>query len=161
MLEGKNEPIMNFDGFDAYFDAEAMTSINLGDIVGEAANVSRDLAKIGYWRGLCSAEIEECTIRASIREAHIKHEIRNSVVNGMCTVNGSAIKYSEKAIENAHKNDAEWMSLVDRMLKAKGDWSNLDAIYWGVHSKDKKLDKFLPKLNMDENGNVVEYRNNY
>lgn len=158
MLEGKRKPALNFNGFDDYFDAKEMTSIDLGNIIGEASNVSVDLAKVGYWKSIYENEIEELTLKASIREEAVKHEIRKSLVNGMCIVNGISTKYSEKAVEKAYRLDDEWKLTQSSLIKAKKALGELDAIYWGIHSKDRKLDKFLPKMAIDESGNAIEYR---
>jgi hypothetical protein len=145
------------NGFEDTVDIDKLTSIEYGNLYGEAVTVSALLNKVGLLRAEAEKKVAECKLEKEVYEAQTKKEWRREANrNGgkftLALEDGEVeeIKLSEKALDEALLLDEDYQNLCIAYIDAQKNFSVLDALQWAVQDKSKKLNNLLKPVTPTE-----------
>lgn len=147
------------NGFEDTVDIDKLTSIEYGNLYGEAVTVSALLNKVGLLRAEAEKKVAECKLEKEVYEAQTKKEWRREANRngGKFTIEDEEIKLSEKALDEALLLDEDYQQLCIAYIDAQKNFSVLDALQWAVQDKSKKLNNLLKSVTPTEFlGELVE-----
>lgn len=133
------------NGFEERLDIDRLTSIDYGNLYGEAVTVSALLNKVGMLRAEAEKTMNETKLQKEVYEADIRRDWRREANRnqGRFTVDGEEIKLSEKALDEAVLLDEEYQKISFEYIEAQKNFNLLDALLWAVQDKSKKLNNLL------------------
>ncbi len=153
-LKSKTIRLM-FEDFENEIDVDSLTTIHYENLYGEAITISALLNKVGLMKAELEELYEDGKITLSIFEAKLRNNLRREAANNAGKVQPDKakdvwIKLTEKAIDDLVILDGGWQVKKKNVSKRKKDLGFMDALYWAVQSKDKKLNNMLPQLTPQE-----------
>ena len=141
-----NTPIqLETNGFEERLDIDRLTSIDYGNLYGEAVTVSALLNKVGMLRAEAEKVMSEKKLEKEVCEADLKRGWRReaNVNGGKFTFEGDEIKISEKALDETLMLNEDYQNLCLEFIEAQKNFGMLDALQWAVQDKSKKLNNLL------------------
>lgn len=157
MIDGKPVTLTMSD-FDEEIDADSLVRVNYENLAGDAITVSALLNKVGNVVAQAEESFSLKKLEFEIYEANLKKGWRREAIENAGKFipvknkegNGDSIKLTEKSIEEAVYLDATWQIKKKNSIKAQSNLSKIQALYWGVQSKDKKLNNLMSGLSEKE-----------
>lgn len=125
-----------WEEFDGDIDVDDMTKIHYENLFGDAVTVSTLLNRIGLLRNSAEHIQDVKKQEMEIYEAELDERLRKNAAS-------AGEKITEKQIEKKITKDKGYVTKKKNYLSAKRDFQNLETIYWGVQSKDKKLEVLM------------------
>lgn len=153
LVHFNNVPVtLTTNGFDGIVDVDRLTSIDYSNLYGEAVTVSALLNKIGLLRAEAEKTMSEKKLERDVYEAEKKRIWRReaNTNGGKFTVDGSEIKISEKALDEALLLDEGYQDLSIEFIDAQRNFSMLDSLQWSIQDKSKKLNNMLKPVTPQE-----------
>ena len=147
------------NGFSGRIDIDQLTSIDYGNLYGEAVTVSALLNKVGLLRAEAEQALAEKKLERDVCEADTKRKWRQqaNANQGKFCFEGEWIKLSEKALDEALLLDDAYQGLCCEYIEAQKNFNVLDALQWAVQDKSKKLNNLLKPVTPTELlGELVE-----
>lgn len=147
------------NGFSGRIDIDQLTSIDYGNLYGEAVTVSALLNKVGMLRAEAEHTVAEKKLERDVCEADTKRTWRQqaNMNQGKFCFEGEWIKLSEKALDEALLLDEDYQRLCVELIDAQKNFNVLDALQWAVQDKSKKLNNLLKPVTPQELlGELVE-----
>lgn len=140
------------NGFEDTLDIDRLTSINYGNLYGEAVTISALLNKIGMLRADAERDMAEKKLVRDVLEASLKKSWRReaNVNGGRFRIDGEDIKLSEKALDEALLLNMEYQERSLDYIEAQKNFSVLDSLLWAVQDKSKKLNNLLKPVTPQE-----------
>lgn len=148
-----NTPIkLVTNGFDETINIDRLTSIDYGNLYGEAVTVSALLNKVGMLRADAEKAMSEKKLEKEVYEANLRRTWRREANRnqGRFTIEDEEIKLSEKALDEAVLLDEDYQTLACEYIEAEKDFNFLDALLWAVQDKSKKLNNLLKPVTPSE-----------
>ena len=154
IINGVNFTLEHND-FENHFNIDDLTLVDGSNLYGEAATISSVMVRVGLQKDELSKmdaslkykvrQLENDITTSKRVEAH-----KNSNKYSM-TVGGEVIyvKATEKALDTCFMSDPEWKKGMSELIELEGDLAKFETLYWGVKSKDKKLNNFMSGVNPD------------
>lgn len=142
-------------------DADQLTKIEHSNLYGEAVTVSALLNKVGVLKSQAQDELSHKKLEFDIYEAERRKELRrNATDNGgkfQTEKDGEWVKLTEKSLDEAIVLDKGWQIKKKNVFTAEKNLGFVDALYWGVQSKDKKLGVMIKGVTPEElEGELIE-----
>jgi len=152
--------IVAYEDMEDYIDAEALTSIDHGNLVGEASQLPTETTRVGIYVAEAEKRVADAKLELAVWESGFKRGLRKEASKnaGLCKVDGVEFKLTEKALESAHHSSDKWIELKNNLAKASQGVTVIEAIKWGLNAKGSMLKNFLQATPMDEHGNVEHTR---
>jgi len=139
---------IKFGNFEDEIDADELCRIDYGNLYGEAVTVSALINRIGILRAEAEFILNQKKLEYEVREAQLrKDERRKANLNGT--------KLTEKALDDIVLLDEGLMVMRNNISKAEKDFKIMEALYYAILSKDKKLNNILKPLTPEELGNEI------
>lgn len=140
------------NGFEERLDIDRLTSIDYGNLYGEAVTVSALLNKVGMLRAEAEKDMNEKKLEKEVLEASLKRSWRReaNMNGGKFTIEGDEIKISEKALDEALMLDEEYQQVSLDYIDAQRNFGMLDSLQWAIQDKSKKLNNLLKPVTPSE-----------
>ena len=132
------------DWDDEVVDMDEISKIDYSNLFGELVTVSALLNKVGILRADAEHNVNDFKLQLSIFESQTrKGIIREALAAGMK-------KPSESSIDDDVNTNAKVIAMRKRFNEIQRDYNYIDALYWAVQSKDKKLSVLLKGVTPEE-----------
>ena len=125
-----------WEDFDGDIDVDDMTKIHYDNLFGDAVTVSTVLNRIGLLRNEAENIMNILDRETKILESNIDEKLRKEALR-------KGEKLTEKQIDRKIITDNKYSLKKKEYLTAKKNFKNLETIYWGIQSKDKKLELLI------------------
>lgn len=151
---GNQVVTIKFGKFEDEIDADDLCRIDYGNLYGEAVTVSALMNRIGILRAEAEYIFNQKKLECEVREAQLRKDERRKA-------NSDGTKMTEKALEDIVLLDEGLIVMRNNIAKAGKDFKIMEALYYAILSKDKKLNNILKPLTPQELGNeIIEGRVN-
>lgn len=149
--EKRNVVLLSSDDV-SEIDMDVVTSIDYGNIYGEAVTCAALMNKVGGLRADAQAILSSAKLECNIYEASLKRKLRKEALlqGGKIKLGDDSIKLTENGLTEAIISDKGYQVLQKRIIAAEKDLGYVDSLYWALQSKDKKLNNILPKVTPKE-----------
>jgi hypothetical protein len=154
---GDKPIVLIYNEFENEIDVSQITRIDYSNLFGEAVTISSLLNSIAQLRSQAEEVYERKKFERQIMEADLEKRWRkeSNKNEGKFTITESdgsiiTIKLTEKALESSIIADKGYQTCKNNEISAKRDFAYLEALYWAVQDKSKKLDNMLPKVTPKE-----------
>lgn len=149
--------------FDRSIDVDSLTTIDTSNLFGEHVTVSAALNRVGLLKAQAEELMSDAKLNLSVYEAQWKNNKRlEANQNGgkykirVGTVDVE-VKLTETGLKGAWEGEKEWIELKKKYIKSMTVFNQMDALYWSIQSKDKKLSGLVSGTTPEEYiGGVVE-----
>lgn len=141
-----NDKIINihFDEIDTDLDADDLTRIHYENLYGEMVTVSVLLNRMGLLKAEAQNALSEADLDYRIYKAQIAEMYRK---NGVGQTAGGKVKYPTKdEVDNLTIQDVGVQNRKKIAIRKQKEFDYMDALYWAVQSKDRKLNKLIEKI---------------
>lgn len=149
---GEHPVLLVQKDFDEEVDLDKITSIDYSNLYGEQVTVPALLNKVGSLRALAEKALSETKLEYEIAEASYKKELREEARNnnGVFTIEGTAIKLTEKALDEATFYNKELTKKKRNIIECKKDFEILESLFWAVQAKSSKLNNIIRPVAPEE-----------
>lgn len=154
---GTKPVVLIYNEFEEDINVSEITRIDYSNLFGEAVTISSLLNSIAQLRSQAEEEYERKKLNRHILEADLdkrwrREANRNEGKFSITEEDGSitTLKLTEKALESCIITDKGYQTAKNNEISAKRDFAYLEALYWAVQDKSKKLDNMLPKVTPHE-----------
>ena len=148
-----DKPItIKMNDFEDDIDADELTRINYENVYGDAVTVSALLNKVGVLRAYAEGVYDTKSLEVEFEMSRMKKNFRREAIenDGHIRVDGVRIKLTEKSLEDALILDPALQIMRKNVVKAKENLGKIESLYWGVQSKDKKLNNLVSGVTEEE-----------
>lgn len=139
---------IKFGKFEDEIDADDLCKIDYSNLYGEAVTVSALMNRLGILKAEAEFIFKQKTLDFEVREAQFRKDERRKA-------NSDGIKLTEKALEDIVLLDEGLIVMRNNIAKAEKDLRIMEALYFAILSKDKKLNNILKPLTPQELGNEI------
>lgn len=148
-IEGK-VIVLKYQDFDSDgIDLDQVTQIDYSNLYGEIVTISSLLNRVGILRAQVENIFNDFKLEVSIFESQKRKEfIRQSLIRG-------EKKPSESTLEDEINIDREVIAMRKRLNELQRDFNYIDAVYWAIQSKDKKLSVLMKGVTPEEFANGI------
>lgn len=130
--------------FDSDIDIDEITQIQYQNLYGEIVTVSALLNKVGLLKADVDNEYEEYKLDCQVFES----ETRRRYISGVIT-NGEK-KPTEQQSDDYLNTHSEVTLKRKRLLTIKKSCDYINALYWAIQSKDRKLSVLMKGVTPEE-----------
>jgi len=136
---------LHFQEFETNIDMDSLTQIDYNNIYAELITISSLLNRVGIWKAQAEHAHADAKLDTSIYEAKQSEFFRNSLKR----VDKEKIKWPTKdEVANAVTLDKESQIRRKRVIRLAKEAAYIDAIYWAVKDKAKKIDKISERMQL-------------
>ena len=150
---GEKPLVLLFNDFKDDVNIEELTKIEYSNLYGEAITISALLSKVGVMRAEAEKHMNIMKLKHEIYEANVRKRYRSfAAENGgkVAIGEGKLIKLTENGLDDLVKTDEYWKSSKEEYINAKTQYEYMDALFWAVNSKDKKLNNVIKAVTPEE-----------
>tara|TARA_R100000734_G_C3314476_1_gene106081 strand:- start:271 stop:801 length:531 start_codon:yes stop_codon:yes gene_type:complete len=133
--------------FDSDVDVDELVKIHYDNMLGELLTVSSLMNKVGWLKADAHDSVREAKLQLEIHTANIKEKYRKEAVK---IVNEKSKAPTKDEVDNSVYNDKRYLELRHSVLRLEKEYEYIDAFYWGVKSKDQKLNRIADQLKPEE-----------
>jgi hypothetical protein len=146
-----------FGEFDKEVDVDKLTSIDYSNIYAEAITSAALLNKVGLLKAQAQEECEHKKLELAIYDAERRKEKRREAVDnsGKFKVGEEWVKLTVDSLNEAMVLDEGYQIKKKNVITAEKNFNFVDAIYWAVQSKDKKLNVMIQGVTPEELANEI------
>lgn len=143
--------------FDSEINVDEITSIDYSNLFGEAVTISTLLNRIGILKARAEAIYAEKKLEFDIYEATQRKRLRREAAmnSNYFKVDDQQIKLTENSLEEAIIIDEGWQVNKKNVIKANETLEKINALYWALGSKDKKLSTIMKPVTPEEFFNEI------
>ena len=150
---GEKPLVLLFNSFEDELNIEELTKIEYSNIYGEAVTISALLSKVGIMKAEAEQHLNRTKLNLDIYEANIRKSYRSFAAQngGKVALNdGELIKLTENGLDDLVKTDVVWQKTKNGYIDAVKQYEYMEAIFWAVNSKDKKLNNIVKAVTPEE-----------
>lgn len=148
---GNKVIVLKYADFDTDIDLDAVTSIDYSNLYGEIVTISALLNRVG----ILKADIENAYTDFKLEVSIFESQQRKKIVRDALALGSK--KPSEASIEDDLNTDPKVIAMRKRLNELQRDVNYIDAVYWAIQSKDKKLSVLMKGVTPEEfASNIVE-----
>lgn len=149
---------LHFEFLDLDIDINEITQIDYSNLYGELVSVSTLLNKVGIIRAEAESHMDTAKMEKTIKYAQLDSNYRKSLRYKHINSRKEEVWKSpnDSAVEAAVNSDKEYINHCKRFIRMKKEYGFIDALFWGVKSKEKKLDKIGESMSLTPE----EFQNN-
>lgn len=142
---GTTPIILEHDNLDSSINVDDLTTIDTSNIFGEAVTISAAVNRIGLLKAEVSGALASAKLERKIYESNFKAKLRKQAANNSgrykIRVDNEdvEVKLSETGLNTSFENDEAWIKLQKTCIKAEKNFNALEALYWAVQDKSRKL----------------------
>ncbi|MFW6273030.1 MAG: hypothetical protein ACOC2U_04560 [bacterium] len=140
---GDKPVALSFSDFEEEVDVDKLTSIDYSNLFGESVTVSALLNQIGLLKAEAEKTYSEKKLEFDIYEAELRRNIRKDYSKNQ-------LKLTEKNLDEEVTLDKAWQISKKTAISAKRDLDFIDALYWSIQSKDRKLSVLVKGVTPEE-----------
>lgn len=147
---------LKHDDIEDVVNVDSLTKIDTSNIFGEAVTVTAAVNRVG----LMKAEVEsnlaglklDCRIYENNYRSNLRKQSSKSGGSYIIKVDSEevSVKLTEKALETCYESEPEWIELKREIIRAERNFNSLDALYWAIQDKSKKLNGFISNTTPEE-----------
>ena len=144
------------DNIENSINVDSLTTIDTGNIFGEAVTISAAVNRIG----LLKAEVEAKMAEAKLEEkiyigsfiANLRRQAAQTGGKYKMRVGKDEIevKLTEKALESSYETDSKWIELKKSFITAEKNFNSLSSLYWAMQDKSRKLNSLVNSTTPEE-----------
>lgn len=136
--------ILKYLDFDSDIDLDLITQIDYSNLYGEIVTISALLNRIGILRADVENIYNEFKLELSIFESQKRKDtVREALAVGLK-------KPSEASLDDDLNTHAQVIAMRKRLNELQKNFNYVDAVYWAVQSKDKKLSVLMKSVTPEE-----------
>lgn len=137
--------VLKYKDFDSDgIDLDSITQIDYSNLYGEIVTISSLLNRIGILKADVENSFNDFKLEVEIFESQKRKDIiRESLALGNK-------KPSESTLEDEINTNVEVIAMRKRLNELQRDLNYIDAVYWAVQSKDKKLSVLMKGVTPEE-----------
>lgn len=136
--------VLKYNDWDTDVDLDAVTQIDYSNLYGEIVTISSLMNRVGLLRADVQNAYDEFKLEVSIFESQTrKRFIREALAMGNK-------KPSEQSLEDDLNMDTQVIAMRKRLNELQRDVNYIDAVYWAIQSKDKKLSVLMKGVTPEE-----------
>lgn len=147
---------LHFQEFDQDVDVEGLTQIDYTNIYAELITISSLLNRVGIWKAQAENGYSSSKLEAEIYEAKQAAYYRKDLKR----VDGDKVKWPTiKEVDTAVSLDEVVQNHRKKVIRMRKEADYMDALYWAVKDKAKKLDRISERMNLtpeDFNKELIE-----
>lgn len=148
--------VLKQEDFDTDIDIDDVTQIHYDNLYGEIVTISALYNRIGILKAQVDNQYEDYKLDCSIFES----QVRKDIVSRELALGHK--KPSLNDIEDEVNTNPNVISKRKRLNQYKRDCDYINALYWAVQSKDKKLSVLMKGVTPEEFADkIIEGRVNY
>ena len=163
---GDKPIILVFPDEEEEIHVEELTRIDYSNLYGEAVTVPSILNRIGHIKALLEEALSKAKMKREIYSAKIRAIYREEAASSKKShfkIIGreNPVKLTESALDEALILDPSYEKLSNQVIELQRNFSDVDSLYWAIHKKNEKLNKFLKPVTPEEFiGELVETKIN-
>lgn len=141
---------LHFEFLDLDIDISELTQIDYSNLYGELVTVSTLVNKVGIIRAEAEGAMDSAKLDRDIKYAKLDEHYRQALRYKHINYKKEEVwkDPNNDTVESAIKRDEEYVNLCKRYIRMKKEYGFVDALFWGVKSKEKKLDKIGESMNL-------------
>lgn len=136
--------VLKYRDFDTDVDLDAVTQIDYSNLYGEIVTISSLLNRIG----ILKADVENAYTEFKLEVDIFESQKRKDIIRESLAIGNK--KPSESVLEDEINTNAEVIAMRKRLNELQRDLNYIDAVYWAVQSKDKKLSVLMKGVTPEE-----------
>lgn len=139
-----SKPItLNFKEFDGEIDVDQLTSIDHGNLYGEAVTISALLNHVGILKAEAERTHSLKKLEADTFEAALRQTLRK-------TATETAQKITEAGLTEMVEIDTGYKINKKNVITAEYNLGIVDSLFWSIKSKDQKLNNLIKGITPEE-----------
>lgn len=136
--------VLKYLDFDTDVDLDAVTKIDYSNLYGEIVTISSLLNRIGILR----ADVENIYNDFKLELEIFESQKRKQIVRENLAIGNK--KPSEASLADELTIDKEVIAMRKRLNELQRDLNYIEAVYWAIQSKDKKLSVLMKGVTPEE-----------
>ena len=136
--------VLKYNSFDTDVDLDAVTKIDYSNLYGEIVTISSLLNRIG----ILKADVENIYNDFKLELEIFESQKRKEIVRENLAVGNK--KPSEANLADELTVDKEVIAIRKRLNELQRDLNYIEAVYWAIQSKDKKLSVLMKGVTPEE-----------
>lgn len=146
---GNSPIILEHDNIDSTINVDDLTTIDTGNIMGEAVTISAAVNRIGLLKSEVEARMSEAKLEEKIYIGSFIAKLRKQAAQngGKFTMRVEnediEVKLTEKALETSYHTDEKWKELKNKFIIAEKNFNSLSSLYWAIQDKSRKLNSLV------------------
>ena len=136
--------VLKYNSFDTDVDLDAVTKIDYSNLYGEIVTISSLLNRIG----ILKADVENIYNDFKLELEIFESQKRKEIVRENLAVGNK--KPSEANLADELTVDKEVIAMRKRLNELQRDLNYIEAVYWAIQSKDKKLSVLMKGVTPEE-----------
>ena len=145
---------LNFAEWEDEIDIDELTFVDYSNLHAEFLTISSLYNRVGLWRAEAESQLDEAKLLLKITEAekgeYYREDLREVLDKKVKTP-------TIAAVNDAVTMDDLVKKLRKKVIRANKNFNYMDALFWAVKSKEKKIDKLVEgsKLSPDDFANEI------
>lgn len=136
--------VLKYFDFDTDVDLDAVTKIDYSNLYGEIVTISSLLNRIG----ILKADVENIYNDFKLELEIFESQKRKQIVRENLAIGNK--KPSEASLADELTVDKEVIAMRKRLNELQRDLNYIEAVYWAIQSKDKKLSVLMKGVTPEE-----------
>ncbi len=134
---------LHFEFLDLNIDINELTQIDYSNLYGELITVSTLVNKIGIIRAEAEGVMDTAKLECKIKYASLDEYYRKNLRYEHTNYKKEVVMKdpNNDTVTAAIERDVTYVELCRRYIRMKKEYGYIDSLFWGIKSKEKKLDK--------------------
>ena len=141
---GENVIVLKYKDFDTDIDLDEVTQIDYSNLYGEIVTISSLLNRVGIMK----ADVENAYNDFKLEVGIFESQRRKEIIRENLAIGNK--KPSESTLDDEINTDPKVIAMRKRLNELQRDLNYVDAFYWAVQSKDKKLSVLMKGVTPEE-----------
>lgn len=146
---GDQTIFLEHEDFDQNIDVDELTTIDTGNLFGEAVTISASTNRIGMLKSACEGNMNLAKLNVKIYEGQFRSRLRKEASKnaGFYTIEVDGekvkVKLTEKALETCYQDDPTWIKLSKEFIGEERNFNNISSLLWSTQDKARKLNTII------------------
>lgn len=136
--------VLKYKDFDTDIDLDEVTRIDYSNLYGEIVTISSLLNRVGIMK----ADVENAYNDFKLELGIFESQRRKEIIRENLAIGNK--KPSESTLDDEITIDPKVIAMRKRLNELQRDLNYIDAFYWAVQSKDKKLSVLMKGVTPEE-----------
>lgn len=153
---GEQTLTLEFGLIDNIINVDDLTIIDTSNLFGEAVTVSAAVNRIGLMKSEIDSVLAGLKLDLRLFENNFRNSLRAEASKnaGSYTIQVDGepvkIKLTETGLATCYDSDPEWLKLKREVISTERNSNSLDALYWAMQDKSKKLNGLVASTTPEE-----------
>ena len=140
---------LTYNDWDTDIDIDQVTQIDYANLYGEIVTISAFYNRIGILKAEVDNTFEEYKLDCQVFES----QVRKKFVSDRLSIGDK--KPSEAVIDDEANTNPDVIKKRKRLAQLKRDCDYVNALYWAIQSKDRKLSVLMKSVTPEEFANSI------